>query len=54
MLSRRILHKKWTYGQVAEEFGKQKSPTQVSQQLVTTARSAGSGDDITVVVAKLG
>ncbi|CAM9474322.1 unnamed protein product [Pylaiella littoralis] len=33
---------------------KQKDPRQVSRELVTAAREAGSGDDITVVVAKLG
>lgn len=41
-------------GQVIEAFGKQKLPSQVSRELVNEARAAGSGDDITAVVAKLG
>lgn len=40
--------------QVSEGISKQKDPRQVAQELVTAAREAGSGDDITVVVAKLG
>eukprot|EP00752_Nemacystus_decipiens_P006440 g5800.t1 len=39
---------------VSEGISKQKDPYQVAQELVTAAREAGSGDDITVVVAKLG
>lgn len=44
---------RWTR-QVAEGIRKQKDPRQVSRELVNAAREAGSGDDITVVVAKLG
>lgn len=40
--------------QVSQAIEKQKDPRQVSQELVAAAREAGSGDDITVVVAKLG
>lgn len=40
--------------QVSEGIGKQKDPRQVAQELVSAAREAGSGDDITAVVAKLG
>ncbi|CAM9113467.1 unnamed protein product [Ectocarpus sp. 13 AM-2016] len=39
---------------VTEAIRKQKDPRQVSKELVTAAREAGSGDDITVVIAKLG
>lgn len=40
--------------QVIEAFGKQQDPREVSERLVQAAKEAGSGDDITVVVAKLG
>lgn len=39
---------------VLEAFGKQKPLSQVSRELVTAAREAGSGDDVTAVIAKLG
>lgn len=39
---------------VIEAFGKQQDPREVSERLVQAAKEAGSGDDITVVVAKLG
>lgn len=39
---------------VTEAIRKQKDPRQVSKELVAAAREAGSGDDITVVIAKLG
>lgn len=39
---------------VSEGIIKQKEPRQVAQELVSAAREAGSGDDITAVVAKLG
>lgn len=40
--------------QVIEAFGRQQDPREVSERLVQAAKEAGSGDDITVVVAKLG
>ncbi|CAM9672433.1 unnamed protein product [Ascophyllum nodosum] len=39
---------------VNASFEKQKTPYQVSRELVMAAREAGSGDDVTAVVAKLG
>lgn len=39
--------------QVTEAFGKQRRPKEVAQELVNTARQAGSVDDVTAVVAKL-
>lgn len=42
------------FEQVSEAFRKQKTPSQVSYELVNAAREAGSGDDITAVIAKLG
>ncbi|CAM9797822.1 unnamed protein product [Ectocarpus fasciculatus] len=38
---------------VTAAIRKQKDPRQVSKELVAAAREAGSGDDITVVIAKL-
>lgn len=41
-------------GQVKAAFEKHKNPAQVAKELAKAARSAGSSDDITVVIAKLG
>ena len=40
--------------QVIEAFGKKQDPREISERLVQAAKEAGSGDDVTVVVAKLG
>lgn len=50
----RLCMPRLVFWQVIEAFGKEQNPQEVSERLVQAAQEAGSGDDITVVVAKLG